>query len=373
MGMIYQRGKTWWIKYYFNGSPIRESSKSDLKTVARELLKQREGEISQGKLPGIYFEKATFDGLAADFLADYRLNEKDETRAELSVRHLEKFFGSMKAKDITTPQIRKYIEQRLEQETTSKNGITKTPTNATINRELAALKRMLNMGAKQTPPVVDRVPHIPMLKERNVRTGFFEHSDFLLLRDALQDHLKGVVTFGYKTGWRIDEITGLSWANVDFETGTVTLHPDESKNEEGRTIFLDDELREVLSQQKRRQKKLGTGLPFIFLNEKGTDRIKRFDKAWKTACKNAGLGLKLFHDFRRTAVRNMVRAGIPERVAMMVSGHKTRSVFERYNIVSESDLRMAARKHQEYLESQPTGTNSGTIVNLKTCKSFARL
>jgi len=373
MGMLYQRGKTWWIKYYFNGSPIRESSKSELKMVARELLKQREGEVSQGKLPGVYFEKATFDSLAADFLADYRLSGKDVARAELNVRHLAYFLGGMKAKDITTPVIRRYTEQRLEQEKSSKNGVKKTPANGTINRELAALKRMLNMGAKQTPPVVDRVPHIPMLKERNVRTGFFDHGEFLLLRDAMPEHLKGVVTFGYKTGWRIDEITSLSWATVDLTAGTVTLHPDESKNDQGRTIFLDDELRDIFEQQRKRQKKTGTALPFIFLNEKGTDRVKRFDKAWRSACKKAGIPLKLFHDFRRTAVRNMVRAGIPERVAMMVSGHKTRSVFERYNIVSEADLRMAAMKQQEYLDSQPTGTNSGTVVSLKTRKIAQRL
>ena len=75
--------------------------------------------------------------------------------------------------------------------------------NATINRELAALKRMLNLGAVQTPPRVDRLPFIPMLKENNTRKGFFEHGDYLALRDTLPEHLKGFVTFAYKTGWRV--------------------------------------------------------------------------------------------------------------------------------------------------------------------------
>ena len=200
-----------------------------------------------------------------------------------------------------------------------------------------------------------------------MRRGFFEHGDFLALRAALPFHLKGFVTFAYKVGWRLEEIGGLTWNQVDLNQGIVRLEAGETKNNEPRTSYLDTELKNIFARQWELRKKKGTLLPYVFLNAKGSDRIKRFDKSWKTACKNAKIGKRLFHDFRRTAIRNMVRAGIPERVAMMISGHKTRSVFERYNIVNDKDLKNAAKSQEIYLKSQ-TGTISGTIHDFGTSK-----
>ena len=340
MGCIYRRegSRKYWVKYYKNGKPYAESANSDKIEVAKRLLKLREGEISQGKLPGICFDRVRFDELVEDYLTDYKTNgRRTFAKAARCARYLKEEFGGMKATEINTPKIKHYIEKRMEE------GLS----NASINRELAALKRMFNLAARCTPSKVAHVPYIPKLKENNVRKGFFEHEEFLSLREYLPDYLKPVVTFAYHTGWRRSEIIGLKWNQVDLHEKTVRLEPGETKNDEGRTLYMELALWEMM---KDLHSKRRLGCPFVF--HRNGEEIKDFRGSWERACKEAGIPGMLFHDFRRTAVRNMTKAGIAERVAMTVSGHKTRSVFDRYNIVSPEDLKEAALKRQSFNEKQ---------------------
>ncbi len=282
MGSLYKRGNTWWIKYYRNGKPYRESTGTDKKMVAKKVLDRREGEIAQGKVPGIQFDKVTFDELAEEFLMEYKINaRKSLDRAELSIKHLREGFGGIKITELTTPRIQEYVSERLKwvcvgcQTKFHFDGALKCPkcggiklkkgaANGTINRELAALKRVLGLGARQTPPKVNWVPYIPMLKESNARKGFFEHKDFLALRDALPDYLKPMVVFGYKVGWRGQEITSLTWDAVDLDNGIVTLRVGETKNDDGRTVYLDDELRSMFRELWEKRKSHENPTHFVF-------------------------------------------------------------------------------------------------------------
>jgi integrase len=193
-------------------------------------------------------------------------------------------------------------------------------------------------------------------QEHNTRSGFFEREQYESVLKHLPAEIRPVIQFAYLTGWRIDsEVLPLEWRRVNFAGSEVTLDPGTTKNSEGRVFPLTSALRLVLEQQKAihdRLKEAGHLVPYVFVREVAEGRggekkprpIVRFDKAWKAACRAAGVPGRIPHDLRRTAVRNLVRAGIPERVAMTMTGHKTRSVFERYNIVSEGDLREAARR-----------------------------
>jgi integrase len=343
MGSIYLRGKTYWIKYSNHGRPVRESAKTEKESNAKHLLRLREGQVQENKFPGLQVNRTRFSDLSKGLILDYRMNgKKSLDRAELSIKHLEGFFGKdCKATDITTTRIKEYITHKQAAEMS----------NGSINRTLAALKRMFSLALQQTPPLVANKPYIPMLKENNVRTGFYSYEEYATILDKLPAYLKGPFVMGYFTGMRKEEVLSLTWKQVNLFDKTITLEAGATKNDEARILYLAGELLETIQEQHK-----NINGPYVFHHD--GQRIKDFRFAWGKAFENAEIPEKLFHDLRRTAIRNMIRAGIPEKVCMKVSGHKTRSVFDRYNIVNEDDLRAAAervadlhREHEKLIEN----------------------
>ena len=347
MGSIYKRGNVYWIKYYRGGRRFRESSESKKESVAKRLLRLREGQIAEGKFTGLEPQRIRYEALEKDFLNDYKINgRKSAEMVEYNLHHLREYFGGMKAKNITADKIRAYVTWRKQQQT----HYHRPPTNATINRELSALRRMFTLASQAGRVRV--IPFIAKLQENNVRKGFFTHYEYLSLRDALPEFLRPVVAFGYYTGMRKGEILKLEWSQVDLREGTVRLEVGTTKNDDARTVALPADLLEELKGQKTIRDKKFPRCEFVFFNHKTGKQIKDFRGSWETATSEVGLDGRLFHDLRRTGVRNLLRAGVPERVAMAISGHKTRTVFDRYNIVDERDIREASEKVQGYLKDQ---------------------
>ncbi|OFV92711.1 MAG: hypothetical protein A3H28_09980 [Acidobacteria bacterium RIFCSPLOWO2_02_FULL_61_28] len=253
--------------------------------------------------------------------------------------------------DIRTETVDRYIESRLSEK--------EAPAPATVNRETGLLAQAFKLAVERQR--ISAAPKIRKLSEKgNARQGFFEKAGFEKVVNSLPDYLKGFVQFGYYSGWRRGEIRSLKWTDVDMLGKIIRLRPENSKTNEGRVLALEGELWNVITRQwalreyRKADKTVGFSL-YVFGRRGGP--IGDIRKSWDAACKEAQVGGKLFHDLRRTAVRNMVRAGVPERVAMSISGHKTRAIFDRYNIVSEDDLRKAVERTQAYLSAAPKQDN----------------
>ena len=339
-GSVYLRGTTYWIRYWHRGEEYRESSESQSETIARRLLNKRIQETGKrgARFLGPSEERLRFEDLAEMFRADYVVNERRSLRrVDASLKRLRSYFGLDRAVDITADRIKSYIAARRQ------DGAA----NATINRELAALKRSFKLAVAAER--LSRAPHIQMLEEHNARQGFLEHGEFVALREALPERLRDPIVFLYLSGWRVSEMKTLEWRDVDLAGNVVRLAPEKSKNKDGRILPLSGELAQLIVRAHEARR---LDCPFVFHNN--GKPIVDFRDAWSVACEKIGLGKRLVHDMRRTAVRNLVRAGVSERVAMALSGHKTRSVFDRYNIVNTTDLVSAMERRDNYLDTRPT-------------------
>jgi integrase len=358
-GGVYQRGAKFWIQYSYRGRKIRESCGSDHRADAVKLLRRRLSEIGAGRLVGPDAERTTFDDLATMLLDDYRLNgRRSVARAKTALDHLRAFFTFARAPDITSDRITAYVRTRQEAGAAP----------ASIKYELACLRRAFNLAVRGGKAV--QRPYIPGISVDNARKGFFEPADFEAVVSNLREPLRPLMRFLYLTGWRVGEAQGLTWAGVDLDAGVVRLEPGVTKNREGREFPfsalppLVELLKGLRASTEVLEREQACIISHVF-HRKGRP-IRSYVGAWRSACKAAGLSGRLVHDLRRTAVRNLERAGVSRSVAMKLTGHKTEAVYRRYAITSAADLSEGVAKLAT-LHGAPTGSrrvlpfSTGTI------------
>lgn len=354
---------TWWCKVYVNGQAVRLNTHTTKKRAAQDFMRSKEVDGKRGVpvLPKVNRKTVgdLLDGVLADYKAQGRRSIADaERRIKLHVRPA---FGTWNAAGVTDDDVQKYIADR--------RAAGAKP--ATVNRELALLKRGYTLARK----TVTVRPEIELLTEQNARRGFFEDGEFATVRAALPSALQPLLDVAKITGWRIrSELLPLTWAQVDFRARELRLEPGTTKNGEGRTFPFTAGLEAVLVDQRAHteavQKERGAIVPHVF--HRDGERIRSWRRPWTRALLAAGLATedteghvtraRIPHDFRRTAIRALVRAGVSEAVAMKMCGHITRSVFDRYNIVSGSDLREAAAKLDAV--NFATGKVSGKVASI---------
>jgi integrase len=383
----YEGVANWFSCYCAHGKEVRESTETDDLKAARRFHRQRLEEVAADRQGGKKFvaptaARVTVGELLTDLERDYALRgvrSLKQVRAHLAP--IRESFGAVRASQVSASAVDRYVETRLA--TPTRHGTMTAP--ATVNRETQLLGQALRLGLERGN--LNTLPSIRHLPERNTRQGFFEAGAFEAVVANLPGHLQDLARFGYLTGWLRGEILTLTWGDVDRDGGVVRLRGEHSKNGQGRTLALEGDVKALI--ERRWQARVITGedgQPYrvaeLVFHRAGRP-IVDYRKAWLTACVTVGLAqpkldaqgrpvldrqgrprmaaTKLVHDLRRTAARNLVRAGVPERVAMAVTGHKTRAMFDRYNIVSEEDLRAAMQRQTEYVARLP---KSATVTSL---------
>jgi integrase len=368
------------VSYSAGGRRYCENTKTTSLKQARKILDSRLGIVAVGGVLPTDMNRTTVAELLQLVASDYgaqKLKSVRDMRRRTRL-HLAPFFlvmvdekgnlsGGMRATAVTTDSLNRYVAARQEA----------GATNATINRELSILRRGFTLGEEATPPKVLKAPRFPRLKESAPRRGFLEDAQYDALTRAYPElWFRGLLECAKTFGWRSAELKNLRCEQVDLISGTIRLDPGSTKNSDGRVVVMTDAVRVLLTALTDAKK----GDQFVFTRPNGRP-VRDFRAVWRNACVTAGIGrwycpkcdLKeldaegkcdggcgeiwkrkrwhfhgaIFHDNRRSACRAMVRRGIPERVAMQISGHRTRSIYDRYNITSESDLRLAARKMSE--------------------------
>jgi len=338
----------WYAQYVHNGRQVRTSTREVGKMKALAALRRLMGDRDRGLASLPEAQKLRYADLRRGLFDSYheRGNRSLTTNADgeetiNGLKQLDDFFGFGPDKpgptltQITTETSREFARKRLAQ----------GAGNAMVNRSLAMLRRMLRIAHEDGR--TQHVPKIRFLKEPPARQGFLELEKFDELVNLFPTHLKPLITFLYYCGARVGEALQIVWEQVDLDARLIRFEENQTKGEEARAVPLPSVLVMMLAEI---EPKAGN----VF-----SDTNLRTE--WEKACAACGLGTRtrvepedgytwykyqglLIHDFRRSAVRNLVNAGVAERIAMKISGHKTRAIFDRYHIVSTDDVTNAMRR-----------------------------
>lgn len=342
-GSAYLIGRKWYISLSVDGKQMTRSTGLGLKDkkAALEMLKDWRESARKG-LPEPVVVSATTVNACLDLIERDYEQKKLHTLIDLRCRlklHLRPALGDKQACSFTDDDKQAYVAQRL----SAGAAI------ATVANEISALKRGFALAVKKG--LLARRPEIEQVDiGDNSRKGFLDPDQFRVFVELLPSHVAVFAIVAYQTGCRKGELLGLTWDKVDLEGGMVRLNSGDTKNGKPRCIPLTAECVQILSERKRIKDGMSRNFPFVFFYECGGRPcvLAEFRAAWELAAEAIGRPGLRPHDFRRSFIRNAVRAAVPQKIIMEASGHLTDSIFRRYDIVDERDLRGLADKVEKY-------------------------
>jgi len=347
-GSIYRRGGRWAVEFWKGGVQHRESARTTSEPEAIAHLRKRVEEFAQGKCVGTRAERLTVADLLKRVTADYaNAGNRSGRTLKYRIAALAPELGHLRATNVSPSDVEAYKAKRLSE------GKAK----ATINRELACLRRAYILAEQSRPPLIstNNIPSIELFREDNVRQVLMDYTDYVALLAHLPAPIDDALTFAYLTGWRRAEVLGLTWHEVDRERGLITLPSVRSKNGEPRELPLSPALSALIEKRWKVRLVSGPSGPRVCeqVFHRDGEPVRDFRSAWCKAVQAISRPGLLFHDLRRAALTNLVQSGVDEQVAMRISGHRTSSVFRRYRIVSTDDVLAALTRTESRLTNAP--------------------
>lgn len=353
-GAVYQRGGTWWIRYSVKGKDRRLSVAKELgrRDVTREdaetLLRAKVGAVRAGRVLPVDQERVT----VRDVLADYLLHSRNVERKSLkSLTSAARAVGEGLADERIVALQPATIDATCTAWREAGKAI------GTVWLRIAVLKAALTLAHRRG--TIAAVPYVPDVPRGSRRRGFFTPPEIATMIAALPDPLDDILRFSYATGWRREEVLGLRWSMIDRVVGEIRLPT--SKNGEGRTIPMLPSMSDLIEKRWMLRAKASD---FVF-HRRGR-QVRRFEGPWLKATKAAGFAPvirtrkdgetyeapgRVLHDLRRSAVRDLIRSGVPRRVAMLISGHRSESTFSWYDIEETREVKDALAAMEAYRET----------------------
>jgi integrase len=334
-GRIYSRPDTrfLWCAYFLRGEEHRQSTGESDEKKAQKFLDRKLMEVGADRIGARPFvsphqERVKIDELCDALAENYRSRGKDSKQFISNLAVVRKHFGQQRAASLTAHNVTRWINELRSQGYAC----------ATCNRYSQLLSQAFNLAIRNR--VLATRPNIERLSETgNARQGFVSRTELERIVDNLPQYLQDLVLFAFLSSWRRGEILSLTWSDVEGDT--IRLRAEHSKSRKARSLALEGELAELIARRQSQQQG-----PLVFHH--GGHAITDLRKAWVTACRMAGVPDRLFHDLRRSGVRDMIRAGVAPHVAMTISGHETDSMLKRYAIISDADQRAALRRTADF-------------------------
>jgi integrase len=358
-GRIFLRGEWYSVAYFVRGVEMREPAHTKDAKQAEKFLKTRMDEVGADRIGARKFvspkqSRVTIGELIAAVRAKFELDGKLSPQNVSELKKLDEDFGKVRATELTPEMVDNYKKELVAQ----KYAL------ATINRRLIFLTRCYTLAIKRgdlnSKPSIELFP----IGTSNARQGFLSDPDFRKVHKHLPDDLKDFCLYAFLTSWRKGEVSCLKWSYL--QNGVLRIPAKETKNGEARSVVIAGELAELIARREKAKafkNPDGTLQPSDYIFHRGDGvRITEFRKSWGSACRKSGLAGRIFHDLRRSGVRNMIRAGVPQSVAMKISGHKTTSMFRRYDIGDDDDLKAAAESVTRYNAAVSASAASNVVA-----------